>query len=409
MKTEKLEIVTVPTQLKPVVDSSKIEVSKAQMHAIAFAPSMQDYLTIADNITGLNKVDPSETDAKTARENRLKLVKVRTGAEEIKDVRKEGIKAEGDLIQALFNVVKNSCIVTETEFLEIEKHQERKEKERQDNLSTERITLLAPFEYDITYLPLGVMTDEQFEKVLDNAKLLFNTRKEKEEAARLAQIEADKKAEEERIAKEKADDEAREAQRVENERLKKEAEIQRADAEKLRKENEARLAKQQTEAETERKRLAKVADEKLAEKQKQQDRQDKMFRLGLNWDGQTFIYKDINFHWTDLLTMSDEKFNKAYEGASKRMEVLKQDEHIEREKLEAELKAKRDAEAKIEADRLAALSAPDKEKINALYKTIKELAIPDFATPEAQKIGKMVTDRIGTILAEIKELSKTLK
>lgn len=158
-ETEELLII-IPDSLSPVLKDTKIELSKAQSHALAFAPSMGTYLELAEKLNGINKINPTETDAKIARENRLKMVKVRTAAEEIKDLRKEGIKAEGDLIQSLFNVVKNSCLVTENEFTEIEKHQERKESERQSELSAVRIELLATFGTDTTYLPLGIMTDD---------------------------------------------------------------------------------------------------------------------------------------------------------------------------------------------------------------------------------------------------------
>ena len=61
-----------------------------------------------------------------------------------------------------------------------------------------------------------------------------------------------------------------------------------------------------------------------------------MKRLGLKWDGQSFTYRDINFHWTDLKCMSKEDFDKAYEGASKRMEQLKTEEKSEFQGLEDE-------------------------------------------------------------------------
>jgi lipid II:glycine glycyltransferase (peptidoglycan interpeptide bridge formation enzyme) len=49
---------------------------------------------------------------------------------------------------------------------------------------------------------------------------------------------------------------------------------------------------------------------------------DAMDKLGLKYDGVQYGYKDINFHWTDLLTMSDAAFEKAIKGASKRMAEL---------------------------------------------------------------------------------------
>jgi hypothetical protein len=51
-------------------------------------------------------------------------------------------------------------------------------------------------------------------------------------------------------------------------------------------------------------------------------RTEKLLALGLTYDGQQLVYQDINFHWTDLVCMSDAQFDKAYEGAVKRKTVL---------------------------------------------------------------------------------------
>ncbi len=112
MEKKNTAVQVIPAELSPVIKDTKIELSKAEGHAMAFAPSMANYLELAETIKTLDKVNPTEIMAKQAREARLKMVRVRTAAEEIKDLRKEGIRAEGDLIQALFNVVKNSCFVT---------------------------------------------------------------------------------------------------------------------------------------------------------------------------------------------------------------------------------------------------------------------------------------------------------
>lgn len=51
-------------------------------------------------------------------------------------------------------------------------------------------------------------------------------------------------------------------------------------------------------------------------------RADKLTELGLLFNGTSFIYKDINFHWTDLMCMTDEEFDKTYIGATARLKVL---------------------------------------------------------------------------------------
>jgi hypothetical protein len=48
----------------------------------------------------------------------------------------------------------------------------------------------------------------------------------------------------------------------------------------------------------------------------------KLFDLGLTYDGTTFLYYDINFHWTDCLCMTDAEFDKAFEGAAKRKAII---------------------------------------------------------------------------------------
>jgi len=354
---EKLQII--PADLNTAIETTKIERSKAEQHAMAFAPSMNEYLTYAEIIKGLDRENPTDIDAKKAREARLKLVKVRTGAEEIKDARKEGIRAEGDLIQALFNVVKNSCIVTETEYTEIEKHQERLEEKRQAELSASRIELLSVFGTDTTYLPLGVMTDEQFNRLLENETLAFNARKEQAEKAEALRIETERLAEEAKKEAERLQAERIEAERIEAARVKeelaakeKQLEVERKAAkdaaDKLAKENEAKLAEQA--------RLAKIeADKQAAELKKQKDAADK---------------------------------------------------------LAAELKEKQDQEAKIEADRLAkekaALKAPDKDKVRVLFEAIKAIQIPEFGTVEGKAIGQLVTAQLKALQSDIINESKKL-
>jgi hypothetical protein len=62
-----------------------------------------------------------------------------------------------------------------------------------------------------------------------------------------------------------------------------------------------------------------IMDEMMAK------RAERLSDLGLLYNGDSFIYADINFHWTDLTCMTDEEFNKAFKGASERLEVLKKE------------------------------------------------------------------------------------
>jgi hypothetical protein len=355
--TQELQII--PAELSPVIQDTKIELSKAESHARAFAPSMQTYVELADKLKGLNKDNPTDADAKIARENRLKMVKVRTSAEEIKDMRKEGIKAEGDLIQALYNVVKNSCIVTENEFSEIEKFAERKEQERQLALVETRKELLSEFGTDTSYLPLGVMTDEQFDRLIENEKLAANARKEAAEKAEAARIEAERLAEEKGLADIEADRLARIAQAEENERLRKEKAI----ADDL-------LAKEREAAAKEAKRLADIAE---AEKKKR--------------DAELAKERKASAKLAEELRLQKEAKDKAEQEEKQRIEA-EESERIAREK--------------------AALAAPDKEKVRQLHTALKAIVVPEFATKEGKEIGNTMREALDILIKGLVSDSKKL-
>ena len=58
-------------------------------------------------------------------------------------------------------------------------------------------------------------------------------------------------------------------------------------------------------------------------------RQNELNKLGLKFNGISFVYKDINFHWSDLMCMSDEQFYKELKLAKKRMIAIKKEEKNE--------------------------------------------------------------------------------
>lgn len=456
-KEEELQII--PAQLSPVLKDTKIELSKAESHAMAFAPSMGSYLELAEKLKGLSKDNPTETDAKIARENRLKMVKVRTSAEEIKDLRKEGVKAEGDLIQALYNVVKNSCIITETEFAEIEKFAERREQERQTALLEARVALLSEFGTDTTsYLPLGIMTDEQFDRLIENERLAFNARKEAAEKAEQARIEAERLAEDQRKEAERLQAERIEAERLEAIRVK--AELAAREAELA---EERRVAEEKEKARLEAEKKA-IEQRAMLNRRFEQYILKEISALGfepcddgiknkeLGW----FIGKRHYFGFDNeqeaiewfketkervrIMTEQAEKeaanVKAAMEAEAKLAEQKRLAEieakkladiaaeqkrkadaelakqRAESDKLAAELQARKDAEAKIESDRLAAekyaLLAPDKEKVRQLHTALKAIVVPEFATPEGKEIGQTMREALDILIKGLVQDSKKL-
>jgi len=235
------------TKLTELAQKSGIELTKAEAHVSAFHPAFAELSELSRPLATLDKENPTADHARIARENRLKIVKIRTGSESIKDERKKVLLAEGNLIQSAFNLVKDACILTESEYEEVEKHQERVEAQKRAELKSARIALLAPFETDTEFLPLDIMDEEKFQALLSREKESFEAVKAKREQDELARIEAERKAEEARLAEIEAEKQRQIERDAENERLKKEAEIR-----------EAELAKERAEA-------AKIAEAKQAE------------------------------------------------------------------------------------------------------------------------------------------------
>jgi len=172
-------------------------------------------------------------------------------------------------------------------------------------------------------------------------------------------VAADKKAEEDRIAREKAEAEAREAQRLENIRLKEEADKKEKELEAERK--AVRLAQE--------KRDAELAMERAeAEKKRNQ------------------------------------------------LELQARKEREERERIEAQLKAKQEAERKAEAARIANEKAeakrlklaPDKTKLLNFAQAINDLLRPEVKSIEAADIASKANIKLFEVAAYIRDNANKL-
>ena len=229
--------------------------------------------------------------AKKARELRLLIQKNRTqGINQWHKVTKDYFLKGGQFVDAIKRMEVEVNERMEKQLEEIENYQAKKEAERKEALRVERLDILEPYS---EFVPFGIdlsnLSDDDFQKTLNGAKLQYDAKIEAERIAEEKRLEAEK-LEAERIAEEKRIEAERiEAQRLENERLKKEAEARElelqkerakieaerkkaeAEAEKIRKENEAKLKAEQEEKlklqqELERKKLAeiKAENERLA-------------------------------------------------------------------------------------------------------------------------------------------------
>ena len=154
--------------------------------------------------------------------------------------------------------------------------------------------------------------------------------------------------------------------------------------EKLRIEREE-LEKQKLKEEEARKEREKAEAEKI-------NRQNKLIELGLRFDGEQFIYKDVNFHWSEVVTMTGPQFAKQLAGAQARMEEIRKEEKAEEEKRENERKQLEEERKAMKAERdnyrkgqLEALGMKPKGsgysfgEVNVNWNDVDDLSSDDFA------------------------------
>ncbi len=330
-------------ELEKVVTSSGLEIKEGEEIKQSYLPFISQLAEIQEQSNKINFDNPTQLDESIARELRLKTVKIRTGASDLKDSRKKIHLLKGNLEQAAYNLIAASCKLTEETFVNVEKAREIAEKKRKEERKIKRAEILTVLEFDYSFTDLLNMDDESFDKLV--LKL------ENEKSARL---EAERKAKEEAEAKAKAEALENERIRIENEKLKKEAEE---------KEKQIQIEKAKALVEQQKQDALMEAQRALAAK-KLQEEKDKAAKI-------------------------------AKEAAEKQA------------KIQAELKAKADAEAKIAADKLriekekadklaAELKAKqdaekaEKAKQEAIEKANKEAAIKLAKAPDKEKLIRLI-------------------
>lgn len=299
-------------------------------------------------------IDKPET-TKAARELRLLIQKNRTqGINVWHKTTKDYFLKGGQFVDAIKRkeVAVNERMESQLE--EIEKYAEIQEQKRREELKEKRISELEKYSEFVPFgVDLGILSDEEYLKIFNGAKLQFD-----------AKVEADKKAEEERLENERLDrleqqrilevspygqfldksnpelrlmsdedyleliqelknkkseyDAEQEKIRLENERLKKEAEAKEKELElerkKAREEAEKLEAKRQAELKAEREKQAKLEaelkakkeaeikaeKERLAEIEKQKKEAEKLAKAP--------IKKQLN-SWVDLFQLPNTKID----------------------------------------------------------------------------------------------------
>lgn len=279
-----------------------------------------------------------------AREARLALKAIRVNADKTRKELKEDSLRYGKAVQGIYNVIEYRILPIEQHLEQQEKFVEIQEANRKAKLKSDREAELLPFSEFVPFgLDLGGMSDEDYVKTLNGAKLQFEQK-----------IEAENKAREAELQRQKAEAEERERIRLENERLREEAALK-----------EKQLAEERSKAEAERKAIEEKA---------RQERLIAEARLKAEVEAKAKIEAEL----------------KAREEAEKR----RQQEAMMAE--QAEIKARKEAERKAKA-------APDKIKLENLAQQLEDMAFPDVKSDEAVTVINDVKQLITKVCVFIRE------
>lgn len=340
-----METIKLANELVHVVDTSGLETETSRYIKEKFLPFFEQAEIWKEKAQQLIVTDETQVnEMKMARTARLALKEIRVNADKTRKQLKEDSLRYGKAVQGVYNIIEYLIVPIEKYLQEQEDFIAISEAKRKAEIKAKREIELQPFAEFVPFgLNLGEMSEEDYSKLLNGAKLQLQ-----------AKIDAEVKAESERIAKEKAEAIERERIRIENEKLK-------AEAQKI----ERQLAEERAKAESERKELEEKArkEKAAAEAKLKAEREAK------------------------------EKLEAELKAKKEAEEKLK----IESEaKAAAELKAKQQAEKKAKA-------APDKVKLSQLAKQLDEFILPELQSEDAQKIlfdTKTLLSKISNFIRE---------
>ncbi len=348
--------------LDTVINESGLQLTEAEAIKQSYLPYFEQLVEIKEQATKINFDKPSDIDETIARELRLKLVKIRTGSEDIKKERKQIHMLKGNLEQSAWNLIRDTCLLDEEKFSAVEKRREIEEKQRKENLRIERENAVEPYGADTEHIALGEMSEEIWENYFNGVKVSY----EQKAAAEL-------KAEEDRIAVEQAKADERARIQEENERLQKEAEAKERAMKAEREAAEKKLAEEQAKAEAERKALQEKAYKEAEEAQRLAEAQ-----------------------------------RQKVETERKAAEEVARKEAQAKAKIEAELQVVKDVKAAAEAKRQeliqAELSKGDKQKFQTILDDLAALKTKyQFESDKYKEKHFGVNDLIDKIIAHYQE------
>lgn len=348
-------------QLVKVIEESGLDKTKGQILLDNFSNYFEIAAKWEQTAAALVITDVSQTaEMKMAREGRLFLKEKRVAVEKTRKTLKDSSLREGQTIDAIAKILTNLILPIEESLEDKEKFVEIQAAKQRAELKAAREIELSPFaEFVPAGLDLGTMTGENYAIILSGAKLQLQQKHD-----------AEAKAEADRIERERIEAEEKERQRIEAENLRMQLKAERERVEA----REKQLTDEREKAD------AILRDEKQKAAKIQADANAKM------------------------LADQKEAHRLQSEKDAENHRLLAQI----REKEAAAEKAKRDGQARIDADLKAKLQAerkakraPDKAKLLELAGQIDNLNLPVMKTEEGQAILKKVTDQIYVITSYI--------
>ena len=222
-----------------------------------------------------------------------------------------------------------------------------------------------------------IPTEEHLRRQEDFIKL-----RQEAEAERI-RLEVETRLEQERIAKEKADAEALAKAQAENARLRKESEAK-----------EKALAEERRKVAYEQEKIKKENEAKIAEENRK--RQEELARA--------------QAENAEIARQRQAAFDREQEKIRKENEDKLSKERVERYRVEAELRAKKQAEQKAESDRIIAeerlLSADDQTKMIAFRKSVESIKIPEVKSAINKRIIEDAKSHLFLAVSKITEVNQ---
>jgi len=362
-----------PTQLDEVVKRSGLKVDETNEIKKSYLPFLSQLSEIQIQSSKINYDDPEKKDEMLARELRLNTVKIRTGAEKLKDERKRMYLLRGNLEQASYNLIATSCKLTEEIFFNVEKQREIAEKKRIENLRLERLSKLQKYT-DIEPVGLGEMAQDIWENYLLGQKTAYEIR-----------IEAEKKAETERLEKERKEE-------LHQKRTNSIRHLWQFMDDKQSNQHLGELSDNDWNV------LVEILDKKKEDYDKEQERIRKENERLANEAKKK----------QKELEAEREKARKEQEKKDAQLKTEREkSEKLQKEKEEKERKDREEKE-KMETEERKAKMAPDKNKLLVLANQLDSTELPELKTSEANEILENIKTLIAKTTAYIRSKADEL-